>query len=71
MITKTHDLYWVAILLHPAACEEGGETALILGPKAYLATTQDAAKAKAIREIDPKYADQIDQVEVLVRSFRP
>lgn len=69
---KTQRLFEVAILLHPTLIEheeKGTETICIMNPKTYLASDENSVLLKVARDIDPVYADQLDQCEVLIRPF--
>lgn len=64
-------LFQAAVLFHPTEAEakEGKKTEVLISPKDIVATDEKAAVFQVIREIDQKYADKFDQLEVIVRPF--
>ena len=68
-------LFEYAILFHPKTTkkmEDDGVEAkseILVQPKTVLADGPDQVSILAAREIDGKYLDKLDQVEIVVRPF--
>lgn len=64
-------LFQVAMILKPTTkdAESGVAIQLIMEPTWKLAPSDQAAAMLAGRDLDPKYLDKMDRIEVLVRPF--
>ena len=64
-------LFQVAMILTPtdAEAKEGKSVLLIMEPTWKLAPSDQAAAMLAGRDLDAKYLDKMDRIQVLVRPF--
>lgn len=68
-------LFEYAVLYHPRPTKkqkddgDGASSVIVIAPKTILAKDDKVAILSAARLIPEKYADKLDQVEIIVRPF--
>ena len=65
---KKLQLFQVAALLHPEE-KSNDSTELIIEPFYKLAKNDKIAAQLVVRDLDAKYEDALDRVEIIVRPF--